>query len=96
MNFKISWARVFLTTQILSVVLCVVVVYYALPPFIKAVTDGEDSNQSKTVTKLLPQVHLSNQDDCADVVVVEICKQGNCQYHVNSFHVLCKELLEKD
>ncbi len=96
MNFKISWARVFLTTQILSITLAVLAVYYLLPNLVSAIRSSENSDQAKIESKLLPQIHLSNQDDCADVILISICNGGKCQHYTESFHVICKEVFSEN
>lgn len=97
MNFKISWARVFIATQFLSIALFIFLAWYVLPDWIQPRSaNAIDSPSKKTEVKLLPQLHLSNADDCADLVVIEICDGRVCSHHVESFHVLCKEISGQD
>ncbi len=95
-NLKISWGRVFFATQVLSVGLFAIVLFYFLPKWFESKRPPEvEITNAKTDVKLIPQTKLSNDDDCADIVVVSICNGNKCQYHVNSFHVLCAEQSSK-
>ena len=94
MKLNISWVRVLSATQILSVILFFAAGYVLLK-YVGQLDAKSDQNSQETKMEviLLPQSHLSNKDDCVDVVVTKICDIKGCQYHVTSFNVVCKESL---
>lgn len=87
---KISWTRVLFSTQVLSVLLFFIAGYFCLKQLKKIETCEVSTTNQSTKTNVVQQVQLSNEDDCADIVITTICKDGKCENFVNAFHVICK------
>lgn len=48
----------------------------------------------KKESVLMPQVHLSNEYDCADVVLTTVCQNNKCENFVNAFFTACADSIK--
>lgn len=96
MNSKICWKRIFSLTAKIIFFFVPICLFCYLVQRLDDVETTPNYQPQKVEVKLLPQIKLSNSDDCADIVVVSFCSGSNCEHHLESFHVLCKEVAGED
>lgn len=94
---KISLFRIVMLLLVAISIFAVVISTYSLAKILFKEKEDQVSIQSslKKESILMPQVHLSNEFDCADVILTTVCQNSKCENFVNAFYTACADSVKE-